>query len=233
MTNSKQLNNNRVAVNNATLDPIQGFHLNVYMNDMASGIPVMVGGFTSFQKTMRNATEAYMPFGRKTPRLLDGEFQYGWVLERGLLDIRLLEDCFGFERVGAEFKADPTPRFVITVEMNAPELEKQGVYFDPPGGNTGSVKQPSSSADQRVAKGKYQLLFAKIDSVTLGAMAGRNVVAVRLEGLCESIRFTPGGTLLNTNRGTVTDRNSGTLAGFTNSGAQPVTAGTGSNYLFS
>jgi len=227
MTTNKDLKS-RVAVNNATLDPIQGFHLNVYMNDMANGTPVMVGGFTSFQKTMRNATEAYMPFGRKTPRLLDGEFQYGWVLERGLLDIRLLQDCFGFERVGAEFKADPTPRFVITVEMNAPELEKQGVYFNPPGGNTGTVSQPSTSSDERMAKGKYQLLFAKIDSVTLGAMAGRNVVAVRLEGLCESIRFTAGGNLL-TNRGTVTGRNDTALAGF--SAVTPVTVN--NNYLFS
>lgn len=181
---------NRIAVNNATLDPIQGFHLNVYMNDMASGSPVMVGGFTSFQKTMRNATEAYMPFGRKTPRLLDGEFQYGWVLERGLLDIRILEDCFGFERVGAEFKADPTPRFVITVEINAPELHTSGVF----GGKSGATSSPASSTNTREAQGKYQLLFAKIDSVTLGAMAGRNVVAVRLEGLCESIRFTKGGS---------------------------------------
>lgn len=188
---------NRVVVNNATLDPIQGFHLNVYMNDMASGAPVMVGGFTSFQKTMRNATEAYMPFGRKTPRLLDGEFQYGWVLERGLLDIRILEDCFGFSRVGAEFKADPTPRFVITVEINAPELHESGVHNDQ-NGNSGTARNPSSA--KRSAKGKYQLLFAKIDSVTLGAMAGRNVVAVRLEGLCESIRYTNEATSIRTTR---------------------------------
>ena len=159
----------RVAVNNATLDPIQGFHLNVYMNDMVSGTPVMVGGFTSFQKTMRNATEAYMPFGRKTPRLLDGEFQYGWVLERGLLDIRILEDCFGFTRVGAEFKADPTPRFVITVEINAPELNNSGVF----GGTSSASATPVANTSTRQAQGKYQLLFAKIDSVTLGAMAGR------------------------------------------------------------
>lgn len=189
---------NRVAVNNATLDPIQGFHLNVYMNDMSSGNSVMVGGFTSFQKTMRNATEAYMPFGRKTPRLLDGEFQYGWVLERGLLDIRILEDCFGFERVGAEFKADPTPRFVITVEINAPELNKAGVFGGIGGANTSAIT--TNRIDNRESMGKYQLLFAKIDSVTLGAMAGRNVVAVRLEGLCESIRYTSGGSLIPTAR---------------------------------
>lgn len=208
-TNDLQMKN-RVVVNNATLDPIQGFHLNVYMNDMASGVPVMVGGFTSFQKTMRNATEAYMPFGRKTPRLLDGEFQYGWVLERGLLDARILEDCFGFNKVGAEFKADPTPRFVITVEINAPELHESGVHNDQTG-NTGTAK---TSNNKRSAKGKYQLLFAKIDSVTLGAMAGRNVVAVRLEGLCESIRYTNNEVSIRTTRNDPDSVARGNIQGF-------------------
>ena len=181
------MTNNRIVVNNATLDPIQGFHLNVYMNDQANGEPVLVGGFTSFQKTMRNATEAYMPFGRKTPRLLDGEFQYGWVLERGLLDIGILKDVFGVDEVGPEFKADPTPRFVITVEVNAPELDQRGVNFP----IRGNLNQSGSNNGGRArnASGKYQLIYAKIDSVTLGAMAGRSVVATRFEGLCESIRF--------------------------------------------
>ena len=71
----------------------------VYVNDQRTGKPVLAGGFTSFQKTMRNATEPYMPFGRKTPRLLDGEFQYGWVLERGMLDIRVMEEVFGFDNI--------------------------------------------------------------------------------------------------------------------------------------
>lgn len=175
----------RIITNNASLDPIQGFHLNVYMNDQASGNPVLVGGFTSFQKTMRNATEAYMPFGRKHARLLDGEFQYGWVLERGLLDIGILKDIFGVDSVGPEFRAEPTPRFTITVEINAPELDGKGINF--PIGN----QYNQNGGQTRSAKGKYQLIFAKIDSVTLGAMAGRSVVATRFEGLCESIRFMP------------------------------------------
>ena len=184
------LNTKRIITNNASLDPIQGFHLNVYMNDQASGLPVLVGGFTSFQKTMRNATEAYMPFGRKHARLLDGEFQYGWVLERGLLDIGILKDIFGVDSVGPEFRAEPTPRFTITVEINAPELDGKGINF--PIGNTNQ-----NGGQKRSAKGKYQLIFAKIDSVTLGAMAGRSVVATRFEGLCESIRFMPGDTTLD------------------------------------
>jgi hypothetical protein len=217
----------RIITNNASLDPIQGFHLNVYMNNQASGDPVLVGGFTSFQKTMRNATEAYMPFGRKHARLLDGEFQYGWVLERGLLDIGILKDIFGVDSVGPEFRAEPTPRFTITVEINAPELDGKGINF--PIGN----QYNQNGGQTRSAKGKYQLIFAKIDSVTLGAMAGRSVVATRFEGLCESIRFMPDDASLN-NTGTRVanfDRNPN-LSEFKSKTVSPGPGNGSGNYLY-
>ena len=187
----------RIVVNNAGLDPLQGFHTTVYVNDQRTGMPVLAGGFTSFQKTMRNATEPYMPFGRKTPRLLDGEFQYGWVLERGMLDIRVMEEVFGFDHMGAEFKADPTPRFIITVEFNAPELHETGAFYGSNAPKFGMNTGLLTGTPKRSAQGKYQLLFAKVDSVTTGAMSGRNVVATRIEGLCEAIKFVPTGLVEN------------------------------------
>ena len=218
----------RIITNNASLDPIQGFHLNVYMNDQASGKPVLVGGFTSFQKTMRNATEAYMPFGRKHARLLDGEFQYGWVLERGLLDIGILKDIFGVDDVGPEFRAEPTPRFTITVEINAPELHDKGINFP----ITSQYNQ--SGSQKRSAQGKYQLIFAKIDSVTLGAMAGRSVVATRFEGLCESIRFIEGETSLLNNSGSRLDSGNPTngFSSTTNLSLGQSNGNKGGNYLY-
>jgi hypothetical protein len=219
----------RIITNNASLDPIQGFHLNVYMNDQASGLPVLVGGFTSFQKTMRNATEAYMPFGRKHARLLDGEFQYGWVLERGLLDIGILKDIFGVNDVGPEFRAEPTPRFTITVEINAPELHDKGINFP----ITSQYSQTGDS-QKRSAKGKYQLIFAKIDSVTLGAMAGRSVVATRFEGLCESIRFIEDGNFLNNSGSRLDSGNPGTtgFSSTTNLSLGQSNGNKGGNYLY-
>lgn len=181
---------NRAVVNNAGFDPIQGFHTNVFVHNQLTGNPILFGGFTSFQKTMRNATEPYLPFGRKTPRLLDGENQYGFVLERGLIDVRVMQEVFGFSEMGPEFQADPTPRFVITVQFNAPELEQRGVFTRNVGADTYALNQiPNNggAGSQRRAIGGYRLYFAKIDSVTIGAMAGRNVVATRIEGLCESI----------------------------------------------
>ena len=218
----------RIITNNASLDPIQGFHLNVYMNDQASGKPVLVGGFTSFQKTMRNATEAYMPFGRKHARLLDGEFQYGWVLERGLLDIGILKDIFGVDSVGPEFRAEPTPRFTITVEINAPELHDRGINFPI------ASKYDEKGNQKRSARGKYQLIFAKIDSVTLGAMAGRSVVATRFEGLCESIRFIEGETSLLNNSGSRLDSGNPTngFSSTTNLSLGQSNGNKGGNYLY-
>lgn len=181
---------NRAVVNNSGLDPIQGFHTNVYVHNQLTGKPILFGGFTSFQKTMRNATEPYLPFGRKTPRLLDGENQYGFVLERGLIDVRVMQEVFGFSEMGPEFQADPTPRFVITVQFNAPELNQRGVFTRNQGSDSyADTRLPDSSelGDQRRAVGGYRLYYSKIDSVTIGAMAGRNVVATRIEGLCESI----------------------------------------------
>lgn len=181
---------NRAVVNNVGLDPIQGFHTNVYVHNQLTGKPILFGGFTSFQKTMRNATEPYLPFGRKTPRLLDGENQYGFVLERGLIDVRVMQEVFGFSEMGPEFQADPTPRFVITVQFNAPELNQRGVFTRQQGTDSyADTRLPNTSelGGQRSAIGGYRLYFAKIDSVTIGAMAGRNVVATRIEGLCESI----------------------------------------------
>ena len=180
----------RAVVNNSGLDPIQGFHTNVYVHNQSNGVPVLLGGFTSFQKTMRNATEPYLPFGRKTPRLLDGENQYGFVLERGLIDVRVMEEVFGFSEMGPEFQADPTPRFVITVQFNAPELQGRGIFTREQGKDTYAGTRSAGRGqftDERRAIGGYRLYYSKIDSVTIGAMAGRNVVATRIEGLCESI----------------------------------------------
>lgn len=41
------------------------------------------------------------------------------------------------------------------------------------------------------AQGRYDLMRAKLDSVSMGAMAGRRVVALRWEGLAEGITFIP------------------------------------------
>lgn len=186
----------RVTVNNAMRDPLQGFDAEVYVLDQGSGQQLMVGRFTSFQLTVRNATEPYLEFNQRIPRMLDGEFQFGWVLERGLIDVRVLENVYGARSLYREQRLSRSPRMMINVELNAPELDEgtvttgSGSTFDasvePVVGGTSDLVQ---SRTNRKSIGTYRLTYAKVDSLTLGMMAGRSVIATRMEGLCEGAHF--------------------------------------------
>jgi hypothetical protein len=193
---------NRTVVNNAMLDPLQGFDTDVFVLDQATGNQIMVGRFTGFQWTVRNATEPYMEFNQRIPRLLDGEFQFGWVLEQGLIDTEIMVNIFGFDHLGREMRPDRSPRLQITVEYNAPALagpeSNSGTSASNRNGldvggellRLGNGDAPSSgSKTTRNSQGRYHLQNCKVDSVTSGAVAGRQVVAVRLEGLCEGLYY--------------------------------------------
>lgn len=185
----------KAAVNNAILDPLSGFDMDVYVQDQATGKQLIVGRFTSFQFTMRNATEPYMEFNQRIARLLDGDLQFGWVLERGMVDVRFLEATFGYNSMSRELRINRSPRFQITVEFNAPELHAASTSsgaslqesLDLRTNNIGSVDGRNYAA--RAAKGRYRLVYAKTDTFTLGAMAGRSVIANRWEGLCEGVYY--------------------------------------------
>ena len=131
--------------------------------------------------------------------MLDGEMQFGWVLERGMLDTRILENTFGTNTITREQRLNRMPRMVLTLDINAPELDEQGNQYsnDPLGqpfdlGAAGGIIAAGTAGrfrTRRRAVGQYRIAFAKTDSLTLGAMAGRSVVAARWEGLSEGIYF--------------------------------------------
>lgn len=191
------------AVNNALLDPLQGYDADVWVLDQATGRYLLIGRFTSLQITVRNATEPYMEFNQRVPRYLDGEIQIGWVLERGLLDTRILQQVFGISALTREMRLNRMARLQITFEMNAHELHNVNQSADgnrnsmPPDYNetTGTIgngelfinRGPSGWNPRRSAKGQLMLTYCKVDSLTIGAMAGRSVIATRLEGLAEGI----------------------------------------------
>jgi len=186
-------------VNNAILDPMQGFDADVWVIDQATGQYNLVGRFTSIQLTIRNATEPYLELNQRVPRLLDGEFQFGWVLERGMLDSRVLEQTFGYNAITRELRNNRNARFQISFSVQAPELQNRGrtvtsevkdnfgqniIGYKPEGSGI-----TSNTMHQRLAVGEYLLTFCKVDSFTLGINAGRNVIANRWEGMCEGIEF--------------------------------------------
>lgn len=189
-------------VNNAILDPMQGFDADVWVIDQATGRYNVVGRFTSIQLTIRNATEPYLELNQRVPRLLDGEFQFGWVLERGMVDSRVLEQTFGYSSITRELRNSRNARFQISFSVNAPELNTAGKVVADVGGTNafGSNSSAGGSAGrgsdiistpfaERKAVGEYVLTFCKVDSFTMGVNAGRNVIANRWEGMCEGIDY--------------------------------------------
>lgn len=189
--------NFKSVVNNAALDPLQGFDADVWVLDQGTGSYNLVGRFTSIQVTIRNATEPYLEYNQRIPRQLDGDIQIGWMMERGQLDGRVIEQTFGISSLNRQLRLSRMPRFQITFHINAPELESGnststgnpngGVVTDlvsPPSGTGGG----QSSFSPRRARGiELVLSMCKIDSFTIGSSAGKTVIANRWEGLAEGI----------------------------------------------
>lgn len=168
-------------INNAALDPIQGFDADVWVLDQGTGSFNLVGRFTSIQVTVRNATEPYIEYNQRIPRQLDGEIQIGWVMERGQLDGRVLEQTFGIPVMSRELRLNRMPRFQITFAVSSSELDEGAVV---------SNDAPAATENkfaQRVATTELILTFCKVDTFTMGSNSGRSVVANRWEGLAEGI----------------------------------------------
>jgi hypothetical protein len=185
---------NGAPVNNAGRDPLQGFDADVWVTDQATGRQALIGRFTSIQLTFRNATEPYMEMNQRVARLLDGDFQFSWMLERGLLDTRVFEDTFGFKAVTRELRINRSPRMTITFDLNAQELDEDSGYLQVTGDLNSNELIAEGNAivpgrQRRKSTGRYTLVFCKVDTLTIGAVAGRSVIATRWEGLAEGIVF--------------------------------------------
>jgi hypothetical protein len=177
-------------VNNGILDPMQGFDADVWVIDQATGRFELVGRFTSIQITVRNATEPYLELNQRVPRYLDGEFQIGWTLERGLLDARVLQHTFGYGNISRELRLSRGSRMQITFEVDAPELDGTAAY------DLGQDGAGTNGGTPRKAKGQVVLTFCKVDTFTMSAMAGRQVIANQWQGLAEGITTIPGQSIV-------------------------------------
>ena len=172
-------------------DPIQGFDVDVWVQDPSrndlnvnglvspgdqAGSLVLLGSFTSIVVTMRNATEAYMELNQRMPRYLDGEFQIAWVMEKGMLDIWMFKQTFGFSTIRRNIRFNRSPRFVITFQSNT-NGELHPVIHTPNLTYTNNVV--------RQTDGRIALYMCKPDSLHIAATAGKQVVASQWQGVAE------------------------------------------------
>lgn len=181
-------------VNNGSLDPIQGYDVDVWAIDQGTGAYNLVGRFNSIQVLLKNSTENYLEFNQRMPRNLDGEIQIGWIMERGMLDARVLEQTFGVSSIDRSGRINRMPRLQITFSLDARELS-EGRVINSSGNNFSGNDQTSNSTSDNYTFGKRQvnhemvLSFCKVDNLTIAAGAGKQVVANRWEGLAEGIQL--------------------------------------------
>ena len=209
----------KAPVNNIGLDPIQGFDIAAWMQDSASGQLALFGDFQSITLTIRDSTETYLPLGTRFPVYLNGEIQIAFVIEQGLVDMNFMQRTFGVQNMVREQLVTRGPRFQLTFDANAYELNKNYLDVAQKNGSTQSeinyrtggttfnqivggsndrfvesnlVGSNSSYTSQvPLAQGRYELQRCKIDSLSVGIMPGRRVIAQRWEGVAEGIRFIP------------------------------------------
>ncbi len=182
-------------VNNATLDPLAGFDVEVWCTDLNTGRILDVGQFQSCTLTVRNATETYLPLGTRSPRYYDGEIQIAWVLERGKLSTDYLEAWFGTSDISAERYLSRGPRFQITIDFNAVELQgainNTTYVVGSEQKSSPNFFKPANSKEgylvERQSKGQLHLTRCKLDSMSTGIMPGRRIIADRWEGVAEGI----------------------------------------------
>lgn len=163
-------------LNQGGADPLQGFDVGVWVADQSSGGKVLLGQFTSVVMTVRNATEIYLEMGQRYPRYLDGEFQIAYVLEKGLLDVNVFQQTFGFNQLTRRKRFGRSPRFEITFSMNPVDADVLEADIN-------SIDQ--SGTWRRDVTGRFVLETAKIDSWHLAATSGRHVVAIQWQGVAE------------------------------------------------
>jgi len=131
------------------------------------------------------------------------------VLEQGLLDMDFLTRTFGVREMQRGQFITRGPRFHITYDVNAAELDlatstarndlgaiaRNGISPESASlfnQNLYNQEGDRSLRSVRQAKGRIELIRCKVDSVSMGGMAGRRVTALRWEGVCEGYRVVTG-----------------------------------------
>lgn len=210
ITNSTSNNPFRASVNNLGPSPLAGFDIEVWATDLATGAVLDIGQFQSCTYTVRNATETYLTLGQRIPTYHDGEIQIAWVLERGRLNADNLAIWMGTNDINRDRYLGRGPRFQLTIDFNAPELQGNGISANTyvvqsgpivvnrdnifnPAINTGRnfLNSNGTEGDNSLpganTNGRLHLVRCKVDSMSTGIMPGRRIIADRWEGVAEGI----------------------------------------------
>lgn len=178
---------NAETVNVGGFDPIQGYDVGVFVTDLGSKAEVLLGQFTSIEVAIKAAAEPYKAIGYNIPIYLDGEIQINFTLEKGLLDINVLEETLGFSKFSYKNSYFRTPRLEIKFMVDPVDAYALG---EPTRGVFGYSNQKSKEnidVSKRVPAGQFVLRYAKIEDWMLGSRAGKQVVVTQWRGVAQEI----------------------------------------------
>jgi len=186
--------------NNGLLDPMQGYDADVWALDQATGKWILTGRFTTCELVFRNTTRPYIEFNQRVMRQLDGTFMMGFTMERGQLDGRALQQTFGYSRISRTIRVNRHPRMQITYQVNAPELHQaqenlneENLFSESSNANLRDGISSNGTTtfegfDKRNAKSMIVIENCKIETFTIRAEAGDEILSNRWEGVAEGYR---------------------------------------------
>jgi hypothetical protein len=170
-------------------DPFQGFDIAVKVTEVAAGgaggataTPVLDGVFTGFMARITCHTEAYLPLGQRTPRMLDGELVVVWSLEQAMVSSQVMKNTYG-EKMAKAYAGGrgetPVPRQRrFNIGMSAGVLATTGPALDESEFNAGT----SSTS---IGTLKLDLIYARVDTGSFGVMAGKRMASSSWQGTAE------------------------------------------------
>jgi hypothetical protein len=185
----------KTPVDNADMAPFQGFDADVFVLDQGTGNYTLIGRFLSIQITINNNPEPYLELNQRIAMLLDGELQFGFILERGQLDARVLQQTFGYDGMSRELRNNRNSRMQISFSVAAPELQNVqnsvSKSYDSTkfGVRNGSEAIASENFSNRKAYGEYVLTMCQVNSLTIDVRQGKQVIANRWQGMFEGIQY--------------------------------------------
>jgi hypothetical protein len=171
--------------------PLSGYHFKVGVTN-TEGKAIWFGGFQSLTLSIRNATETYLTLGERLPMYLDGEIQIAWVLEKGLVDGNFLYNLFGTTDLSRCKCLPDTIRFIISFDTDCEGLNYENLSTANAFGQNDREQLGVTGVVDGVGIARnfqVNLLYCKVDNLSIGLMPGRRVAAERWEGVAEGVRF--------------------------------------------
>lgn len=176
----------RQSINSSTInvggpDPIQGYDVGVFVQDSGRGHKdILLGQFTSIQIRVIVAAEPYKCVGYEIPVYLDGEKQITFVLDKGLLDVNVFRETFGFKTYSWLNRYIRSPRFKITFAIDPVDF----AVMD-------EVTKAYGQQIQRTPSGRFVLEMAKVNEWGIGSEGGKKVVVTQWQGVAQQIWAEP------------------------------------------